>query len=205
MPLMIRRIAHDDTLDHHLCLEALARVISPAVIDTVLQECGAGERRTRKLPSVVTLLFCIAMNLYASDGLAHVYRRLVLGLRWIWPSPAAIRVSAGALCQARYRLGARPLALLFRRVCHPLATPATPGAYLSGLRLMALDGTTLDVPDTPANVSTFGRQPTPRGAAPGRGCNSSPSVSAAHTRSATRGSGRGTPTSVPPDAACCAR
>lgn len=163
MPLMIRRIALDDTLDHHLCLEALARVISPAVIDTVLQECGAGERRTRKLPSVVTLLFCIAMNLYAGDGLAHVYRRLVLGLRWIWPSPAAIRVSAGALCQARYRLGARPLALLFRRVCHPLATPATPGAYLSGLRLMALDGTTLDVPDTPANVCAFGRQPTPRG------------------------------------------
>ena len=83
MPLMIRRIALDDTLDHHLCLEALARVISPAVIDTVLQECGSGERRTRKLPSVVTLLFCIAMNLYADYGLAHVYRRLVLGLRWI--------------------------------------------------------------------------------------------------------------------------
>src|SRR5947199_237565 len=33
----------------------------------------------------------------------------------------------------------------------------------AGLRVMAVDGTTLDVPDTPANVRAFGRQPTPRG------------------------------------------
>ncbi len=163
MTLMIRQIAAHDPLGDHLALEALARVVPASTVVGVLAECGAAGRRTRKLPGLVTIFFCIAMNLYTGDCLGHVFRQLVLGLRWLWPDPAALRVSKGALCQARYRLGARPLALLFRRVCRPLATATTPGAFLFGLRLMALDGTTLDMPDTPANVRAFGRQPSPRG------------------------------------------
>ncbi len=160
---MIRQIAADDPLGHHLALDALARVVPAATVAAVLAECGATGRRTRKLPGLVTVFFCIAMNLHADDCLAHVFRQLVLGLRWVWPDPAALRVSKGALCQARYRLGARPLALLFRRICRPLATVETPGAFLFGLRLLALDGTTRDIADTPANVRAFGRQPSPRG------------------------------------------
>ncbi len=69
------------------------------------------------------------------------------------------------MCQARYRLlGARPLAALFHRVCaEPLATSTTPGAFLFGLRLMALDGTTLEVPDTPHNVRAFSKPGASRG------------------------------------------
>jgi len=164
MALMIRQITARDTLDAHLCLETPAQVLPPATMAAVLAECGATGVRSRKLPALVTLVFCIAMNLYATDDLAHVFRRLVAGLRWCWPDPAGLHVSKGALCPARYRLGARPLARLFRRVCRPLATATTPGAFLFGLRLMALDGTTLDIADTPANVRAFGRQPSPRGA-----------------------------------------
>ncbi len=163
MALMIRQIATHDTLDRHLALDALARVVPAATVADILVECGAAGQRTRKLPGLVTVFFCIAMNLYAGDCLGHAFRRLVAGLRWLWPDPTALQVSKGALCQARYRLGARPLARLFRRVCLPLATPTTPGAFLFGLRLLALDGTTLDMPDTPANVRAFGRQPSPRG------------------------------------------
>jgi len=50
------------------------------------------------------------------------------------------------LCQARYRLGARPVVALFRRLCRPLATPATPGAFLFGLRLLALTAATSTCP-----------------------------------------------------------
>jgi hypothetical protein len=163
MALMIRQIAPADAVTAHLAVESLTHVLPPATIAGVLEDCGATEQRVRKLPAAVTLLFCVAMNLYTADCLGHVFRRLVGGLRWLWPQPDALTVSKGALCQARYRLGARPLALLFRRVCRPLATPATPGAFLFGLRLLAVDGTTLDVPDTPANVRAFGRQAPPRG------------------------------------------
>ncbi|MGQ0601084.1 MAG: IS4 family transposase [Anaerolineales bacterium] len=72
--------------------------------------------------------------------------------------------SASAFSQRRYQLGVRVLAVLFRRVCQPLATANTRGAFLFGLRLMALDGTKEDVPDTPANARVFGRHSGPQGA-----------------------------------------
>jgi hypothetical protein len=52
---------------------------------------------------------------------------------------------------------------LFHEVCQPLAEAEAPGAFLFGLRLMALDGTSEDVPDTPANVAAFGRHQSDRG------------------------------------------
>jgi hypothetical protein len=69
-----------------------------------------------------------------------------------------------ALTYRRYQVGARPLALLFRQVCQPIATQETHGAFLFGLRLMALDGTREDVPDTRANAAVFGRHTSDRGA-----------------------------------------
>ena len=53
---------------------------------------------------------------------------------------------------------------LFKQVCQPIATPQTRGAFLFGLRLMAIDGTIEDVRDTPANAARFGHHPSARGA-----------------------------------------
>lgn len=165
MALRIRHIDPDATPGSELSLEALARLLRPEILSEVLDECEAHEQRTRKLPASTMVVVCVAMNLYTAECLVHVFFRLVSGLRWLLADPGAWRVSKGALCQARYRLGARPLAALFRRVCaKPLATPTTPGAFLFGLRLMALDGTTLEVPDTPENVRAFGKHRTSRGA-----------------------------------------
>ena len=58
---------------------------------------------------------------------------------------------------ARQRLGAEPVKALFDRVAQPLATAATPGCWLAGRRLVAIDGTTLDVADTVVNDEFFGR------------------------------------------------
>jgi hypothetical protein len=55
------------------------------------------------------------------------------------------------------------LAVLFKRVCRPLARPETVGAFAFGLRLVALDGTVERLPDTPANAAYFGRQKGARG------------------------------------------
>jgi Insertion element 4 transposase N-terminal len=112
------------------------------------------------------MLLCVAMNLYTNDCITHVFFRLLSPVRWLLADPTtAPHVSKGALCQARYRLGARPLVALFKRVCSkPLAEPETvPEAILFGLRLMALDATVLDLPDTPENVRVFGKRHSPRG------------------------------------------
>ena len=93
--------------------------------------------------------------------LAH----LVAGLRerdpapWReWHPPAK-----SALSQARQRLGPRRLWLLLRRLAGPAARPELPGAFLFGLRLMASDGSPLDLPDTPAKARACGRPTTERG------------------------------------------
>src|SRR5262245_4311066 len=71
--------------------------------------------------------------------------------------------STAALVRARRRVGARLLRELFHAVAGPGAAPTTPGAVLGGLRRMAVDGTTLDVADTPANARAFGRPASRRG------------------------------------------
>jgi hypothetical protein len=53
-------------------------------------------------------------------------------------------------------LGAEPLRVLFERVAVPVAGAGTRGAWLVGRRVLAVDGTVLDCPDTPANVAEFG-------------------------------------------------
>jgi len=68
-----------------------------------------------------------------------------------------------AIYKARERLGREPLELLFRAVAVPLASESTRGAFYRGLRLMSIDGTCLDVADTPQNEVAFGRPGTGRG------------------------------------------
>jgi hypothetical protein len=208
MTLRIRQIDPDATPSTQFSLEALARVLPPATVEEVVEECCAREQRTRKLCATFVVFFCIAMNLYTSDCLAHVFFRLVSQLRWLWPEedpPETSKVSKGALSQARYRLGAQPLVALFKRVCsRPLAEPSTPGAFLLGLRLMALDSTILDVPDTPENLRAFGK--------PGssRGTSAWPQVRvvalsecATHAICDAAECGVTISTSVPPGAGCC--
>jgi hypothetical protein len=163
MSLIIRPIRSPATLHPHLSLASLGQIVPRSAIIAALDACAAHEQRARKLPAPLTVLVCIAMNLYAADPLTHVLFRLVHALRWRLPNPGAARVSKSALCQARQRLGARPLVTLFHLVCRPLVPAATPDALLCGLRVVALDRTTLDLPDTVGNAATFGRPTNQRG------------------------------------------
>lgn len=163
MPLMIREIAAHEPLSAHLALDALEEIIPLPAIHDVIALHRVQEERDRKLSAAVTLILCIAMNLYAHEAVPAVFRRLVRGVRWLWPEPQELSISKSAISQARYRLGAKPLVSLFHRICQPLATAATPGAFLFGLRLMAVDGSLLDLADTPANVAAFGRRRSSRG------------------------------------------
>ncbi len=71
--------------------------------------------------------------------------------------------SRSNLCEARQRLAVEPVRRVFDLVVKPLATPQTLGGFYHDLRLMGIDGTVLDVPDTPANDAHFGRSSGGRG------------------------------------------
>ncbi len=102
--------------------------------------------------------FAIGMGLYSEGSYEDVLGLLTDGLSWAsgwteeWKLP-----SKSAIFQARARLGAEPVEALFRRVAEPIAVVDTPGSWLAGRRLVAIDGTTLDVADTTENDQWFGR------------------------------------------------
>ena len=116
------------------------------------------EQRHRLLPARVVVYYVLALALFADSSYEEVMRQLVEGLAWDsgWQRAWAVPDKA-SIFKARGRLGREPLELLFRAVASPLAVEATRGAFYRGLRLMSLDGTCLDVPDTPANEEAFGR------------------------------------------------
>jgi hypothetical protein len=163
MGYRLRQFDAESKFSSELHLEAIGRAVPRAEIKAALQATGAQEDRERKLNMVAVLLVTIAMNIYSRLSIGEVMRKLARGLRFVWPNPDYAVPKDSALAYRRYQLGARPLVNLFHRVCRPMATPETPGAFLFGLRLMAIDGTVEDAPDTPANVAVFGRHTGERG------------------------------------------
>jgi hypothetical protein len=164
MGFMIREIDTDCTFSSALTVDALSRALPPEAITRVIAQEGVGEARQRRLTMVVVIWLVIALHLYPTVSIAGVLRKLARGLRFIWPDPSISLPTDSAIAYRRSQLGARPIVALFKQVCQPLATPDTRGAFVFGLRAMAVDGTTEDVPDTAANAAAFGRHTSARGA-----------------------------------------
>lgn len=142
-------------LTDHLSIGVITRTVPRYVIDEVLASTDRKEKRSRLLPAHVVVYFVMSLALFR-DGYDEVMRQLVHGLRFArtwsrgWQVP-----STSAMSQARVRLGEAPMKELFGRVCVPLATQGTPGAWLGRWRLMGIDGVMLDIPDTEANVADY--------------------------------------------------
>ena len=164
MGFTIREIDAECKFSHAVTVEALARAIPQCAIERALTQHGLAAERERKLTLVLTVWLVIALHLYPTVSIAGVLRKLVRGVRFLWPDPTLPLPGDSALAYRRAQLGAPPVVTVFKHLCQPIATPATRGAFLFGLRLMALDGTTEDVPDTPANAAMFGRHTSARGA-----------------------------------------
>jgi hypothetical protein len=145
-------------LSDYLSLGVIGRVYRRDLVDEVIAETRSREKRTRLLPARLVVYYVIALALFFGEAYEEVMRKMVGGLRFVSAWEQAWRVpTPSALCQARQRLGEAPLRRLFEQAAVPLATPATIGAWLGRWRLMAIDGVTLDVPDTADNAAAFGR------------------------------------------------
>ena len=136
----------------------LMRVFPAEVVDGVIAECGRTEQRRRSLPARSMAYFAMGMALHADGSYEDVLALISDGLAWADRGDEPARLaSKPAIFHARERLGSEPMALLFDRVAQPLASKTTPGCWLAGRRLVAVDGTCLDLADTPANDEHFGR------------------------------------------------
>ncbi|MBG0825987.1 IS4 family transposase [Planomonospora sp. ID91781] len=155
-----------------LNLGAVTELVPSQVVDEVIIECGRGEKRLRVLPARITLYFVLALWLCPGAGYGEVLRML-FDQFYQEIGTGLIRVPTGAAAvQARRRLGREPLKALFRRLCGAHADRDAPGMSAFGcqtaLLKVAVDGTTLDVPDTVANRTAFGPAPGRSSKDPGR-------------------------------------
>lgn len=135
------------------------------LIEEAVSAAGVRECRRRRLPAVAVVVFVLGCCLFSGEGYGEVARKLA---GWLAPlaGPGGWAVpGTGALARARRRTGPRPLKLLFAALAGPLAGPGTPGACLSGRLMVALDGTMLNTPHTPANIAAFGPPPSRHGSA----------------------------------------
>ena len=163
MGYRLRDFETESKFSRELDLEAIGRVVLRSEIEAVIASEGVQEQRERKLNMVVVIFLLVAINIYTYISMGAVMRKMAKGLRFIWSDSDYPVPKDSAITYRRYQLGARPLVELFHRVCQPMATPETPGAFLFGLRLMAIDGTIEDLPDTPGNAAAFGRHTGGRG------------------------------------------
>jgi hypothetical protein len=148
----------DRRLSDLVSVGVLTRVFPQDLVDEVIAEAGRTEQRHRSLPARVMAYFSIGMALYSEGSYEDVLAQLTDGLSWAsgWQESYS-PPSKSAIFQARARLGSEPLAALFERVARPIGAEQTPGVWLAGRRLVAIDGMCLDVADTTANDEHFGR------------------------------------------------
>ena len=134
-------------------------------VKQALEQHEAHSKRRRGLPHEVLVYFVMAMCLYANVAYEEVLRLVVEGLRHLLGDEELgnLIVSKGAISQARGQVGAEPLKQLYREQVQPHGPKGMPGVFYQGKRLMAIDGSCLEMPDEKANADHFGYPSSSRG------------------------------------------
>jgi hypothetical protein len=137
-------------------LAGLKRIIPRKTVQAVLNKTQARQRFCKRLPGWFMVWFVIGLGLFSSDSYRQVFR-------WLQRRKCTVP-GRSTLCEARHSLGVAPLRWLAEEVVQLLATPETPNAFYRDMRLMAMDGFVLDLPDQPELARIFGRPQSGRAA-----------------------------------------
>jgi hypothetical protein len=145
--------------------KAIEEIVPLSKIEIAIRESNSAQKRNRILPTPIVILLVISLNFWSTDSVVDVWKNLVQGLmpNLISQKIRLITPKSSSLTEARQRVGAGVMARLFKLICTVRATKHTEGAFLRGLRLMSLDGSLLDVPDTNNNARVFGYPGSRRG------------------------------------------
>jgi len=144
-------------LSDFLSASLLARVVPADVVHAVLNEHGRNSQRVRGFPAVAGVYYCMALSLYPEAAYEEVFAVVSQGLAWASGSPQPALVNKSSISGLRSRIGSAPLRDLVQRCCVPLANAQDhPQAFYAGFRLVAIDGSTFELPDETDNAQIFG-------------------------------------------------
>ena len=148
----------------YISLGVITKTFPLKRVRAVLAATGKASQRERDLPAHVVVYYAIALALYMQSSYREVLRCLLEGVQWLLDPTVTFKVAGNSgISQARTRLGWEPLQQLHDEVVKPIAVTATKGAWYRGLRLVSVDGSTLEVADEAANDEAFGRPGASRG------------------------------------------
>ena len=133
-------------------LGLLTEWVTAELVDEVLAECGTRDQRPGALPARFMVYYVLALALFQPDSYDDVAENLVGALEGM---DEAIP-NRSSFTRARQRLGAGVIEAVFRRLAGPVAPAGLDGAFWRGMRVAAVDGFVLDVPDTEVNRAAFG-------------------------------------------------
>ncbi|MFF0067287.1 IS4 family transposase [Streptomyces sp. NPDC005279] len=141
-------------LSDEVRLGLLTEWIVPELVDEVLGACGRRDAQPRPLSSRFMVYFVLALALFQQDSYDDVAENLVGALGELDQSVP----NKSSFTRARQQLGAAPLEGVFRRVAGAIAPPTLEAAFWRGMRVAAVDGFLLDVPENDTTRAAFGGQ-----------------------------------------------
>ena len=157
----LREMTIDDKVCEQVSMTMLSEVYPNEVIERCVQHSepwGSKARRVRLSTALALVLFVIALGLWSRRNQCQVWNSLVGKLSDLHPAQPDSSMSDSGLSGRRQALGSQCLQMVLQERCQLLATPASmPSAFFGRYRLMAIDGTLFNTPDTAANAAAFGR------------------------------------------------
>ena len=132
-------------------LAGLEQIIPPEAVRQALQATGRVNPRRCRLTHEVIFWVVLAMGMLTDLPIRQVFKHAR------GSASARRRPIAPASAWPGNGWASRRCATCSSRSFIRLARPETPGAFYRGFRLMGIDGTVFDVPDSEANAAAFGR------------------------------------------------
>lgn len=158
-----RRIPAGTAIADRLALAQLHRCFPVEVVRETLSESNRSTVRTRELPNEFVAYLPILLCMYRAFSQKEVLRVMTDGLHNVHGLEEFKITGRSGISQARARVGSEPLVKLFERCAKPLAKLGSMGCFYQGLRLVAVDGTVLDVEECAENARFFGHTTNQKG------------------------------------------
>lgn len=162
MPKSQARLPDGTRVSDKVTFGHFASVYSKVEIRSALRRTNKESKRERELPNHLVVYFVMMMAIFRDSAQQEVLRLVSECVQWLF-GPKAMKVMAkSSISEARSRVGFEPFREVFHTVAKPLAASNSGYAFFKGLRIVALDGSLFDVPDTAEN-QVFGRATGPHG------------------------------------------
>ena len=144
-------------ISDNLTFAQLHRMFPLNVVQESLKAADKATIRNRELPNELMTYYPSLLCLYRDVSQQEVLRVMADGLTWLFGLNEFKITGKSGISQARTRVGSEPLKEVFHRCAKPLAKAGAKGCFYQDFRLVALDGSDLDLDDCPENAKYFGK------------------------------------------------